>query len=255
MTSKPQRDLFISAQEFLAEALHNLGEQKLHFAIVHAVTAAELILKERLARLNPGLILEDIDGKGSGRSRTVSLGALPRRLANLGMPLPSSQAQLVTNFAAWRNEIVHHAPSFRPEIAKRQLPQLLDFLAEFLRTVLNEPLETFLPKHLFKIANRVLADWRNAVAAARRKAAGEGGVLDDACPRCGATSVMSLRVDAAVHCHLCGTSLHRLEACDGCGKRTVASYGARGGDNVCDECIEEAGDLYVQMQIDLARGK
>jgi len=255
MTTKPARDLLASAQEFLAESLDNLSDHKLRFAIVHAVTATELVLKERLARVNPGLILEDIDAKSPRKGRTVSLRALPQRLANLGMPLAASQAQLIAAIAEWRNEIVHHAPSFDPQAARRQLPQLLDFLAAFLRAELNTPLETFLPKRLFKVAHRLLADWQKAVAAAQVSASREGGVLGDACPRCGSTSVMSLRAEDVVHCHLCGAALHRLDTCDGCGKRTVTSYAPHEGDNFCDQCIEDAGEQYIQMQIDIARGK
>jgi hypothetical protein len=44
---------------------------------------------------------------------------------------------------------------------------------------------------------------------------------------------------------------------DGCGRRTVISYEPREGDNFCEECIEAAGDAYIQMQIDIEieRGK
>lgn len=255
MTTRPVRPLMASAQEFLAESLGNVRDNKLGFAIVHAVTAAELVLKERLARVNPGLILEDIDGKARAKRRTVSLGALPQRLANLGMPLTVSQAQLITGFAEWRNQIVHHAPAFDPSTARRQLPQLLDFIAAFLRTELSTPLETFLPKPMFNVAHKLLADWQNAVAAAQSTALREGGVVTDACPRCGSTSVMSMRAENAVHCHLCSAALYRLDSCDGCGKRTVTSYALTEGDNFCDQCIEDAGDQYIQMQMDIARGK
>lgn len=255
MTAKPSRELLVSAQEFLVESLENLGNRKLRFAIVHAVTAVELVLKERLARVTPGLILEDIDGKGSQQGRTVSLRALPCRLANLGMPLLPAQVQLIAATAAWRNEIVHHAPSFDPQAARRQLPPLLNFIADFLRTELNAPLETFLPKRLFKVADGLVADWQKAVAAARASASRDGEVLEDACPRCGSAAVMSLHAANAVQCHLCGATYRRLDTCDGCGKRTVASYAAQDGENFCDQCIDAAGERYIDMLIDIARGK
>jgi len=255
MNTIPTTPLLASAQKFLAESLSNVEKDELGFAIVHAVTAAELVLKQQLAALNPGLILEDIDGRVRANRRTVALRAIPKRLANLDMPLTAQQSQLIAVFADWRNQIIHHVPAFDSQTARSQLPQLLDFIAGFLRTEFDTPLETFLPKPLFKIADRLLSDWNTAVSAAQSRAALEGGALADACPRCGSASVMSLRDDNAVHCHLCSVALHRLDTCDGCGKRTITSFSPSEGENFCDQCIENAGDQYIQMQIDIARGK
>lgn len=52
-----------SAKEFLIEALRNYSDKKLNFAIAHSVTATELVLKERLARIHPTLISKNIDSK------------------------------------------------------------------------------------------------------------------------------------------------------------------------------------------------
>jgi len=247
--------LLASAQEFLAESLGNLSDRKLSFAIVHAITATELILKERLARLNPALVFRNIDTKAPHREQTVSLSALPQRLANLGMPLSPRQAQLIGEIAEWRHQIVHHMPSFDPQVARQQLLQLLDFLAGFLRTELGTPLETFLPTDLFKLAHRLLIDWQEAVGTAQANATQEGSVLPDICPRCGGAAVMCLRADAVVHCHLCGAALYRCDSCDGCGRMTVISYEPHEGSNFCDECIEAAGDAYAQMQWNIEREK
>lgn len=255
VSRKPVGGLLASAQEFLVESISNFSDHKPRFAIVHAVTATELVLKERLARLNPALILRSIDTKAPQKEQTVSLSVLPQRLANLGMPLGPRQAQLIAAIAEWRNHIVHHIPSFDARVAQRQLPQLLDFLADFLRTELGTPLETFLPQALHKVALRLLTDWQKAVAAAQASAIQEGGVLPDTCPRCGSVAVMCLRANAAVHCHLCGAALYRCDSCDGCGRRTVISYEPGGWDNFCDNCIDNAGDEYIQMQVDIARGK
>jgi HEPN domain-containing protein len=55
MSAKEVSSLLASAQEFITESLRNLNGHRLRFAIVHAITATELVLKERLARLNPAL--------------------------------------------------------------------------------------------------------------------------------------------------------------------------------------------------------
>ena len=95
------------------------------------MTATELVLKEQLARTNPALVLKNIDTKSPQTEQTVSLEALPRRLANLGMALHPTEAQLIRDITQWRHEIVHHMPSFDESVAKKQLPLLLNFLACF----------------------------------------------------------------------------------------------------------------------------
>ncbi len=247
--------LLLSAQEFLVEALRNFNDHKPRFAIVHAVTAVELVLKERLARLNPALILRNIDAKVPQKEHTVMLSALPQRLANLGMPLSVRHAQLIGTMADWRNQIVHHMPAFDPRAAQQQLPQLLEFLSGYLRTEVGRPIEAFLPKALYRVANRLLIDWQKAVATAQASASSEGSVLSDTCPRCASIAVMCLRADAEVHCHLCGAAMYHCDSCDGCGQETVISYKPTDGDNFCDACIEAAGDRYLQMQEDIARGR
>jgi HEPN domain-containing protein len=85
-----QRDrgsLLSSAKEFLIESLRDFARDKLNFAIVHVVTATELVLKERLFRENRALILRNIDSDRPHRELTVQLSRLPRRLQNMGMPL------------------------------------------------------------------------------------------------------------------------------------------------------------------------
>jgi hypothetical protein len=243
-----------SAHEFLEESLKNFAAGKLSFAIVHAVTATELVLKERLARLNPALVFRDIDTKAPGKEQTVSLAALPRRLANLGMPLDAVHARLIGDIVQWRHDIVHHMPTYDAQAVQKRLPKLLDFLAGFLRTELATPLETFLSKDLYQSANRLLTDWQKAVAAAQSYATSEGNVLSDNCPRCGASGVMCLREENTVDCHLCAAALYRCE-CDSCGRATVTSYRPWEGENFCDDCVEAAGSNYIQMKIDIARGK
>jgi hypothetical protein len=81
-----QRSILSSAKQFLIEALENHAARKWNFAIVHAVTAVELVLKERLAPIHPALIFKNIDAAGLRDTSTVSLSHLPQRLRNLNVP-------------------------------------------------------------------------------------------------------------------------------------------------------------------------
>ena len=114
--------------------------------MVHAVTAAELVLKERLARIHPNLIFKDIDALDFAKAQTVPLRHLPRRLLNLGVKITQDETALVYQCANWRNQIVHHLPDFDPKEANVQFPKLLNFIAEFMRRELVHPLRKFLVK-------------------------------------------------------------------------------------------------------------
>jgi hypothetical protein len=121
--------LLDSAKSFLEEGLRQYQHHATAFAILHTVTAVELVLKERLHRINPSLVYRDIDAPPSTAPRTITLDRIPQRLANLGFALDPDQASLISCFAKWRNEVVHHLPTYDERAARAQLPQLLDFVA------------------------------------------------------------------------------------------------------------------------------
>lgn len=245
-----------SAEEFVAESLRNLRDGRLSLAILHAVTATELTLKERLRRMGPALILENIDTRDTKHAKTVSLRAIPHRLANLGNALSSSDAQLVGDIAAWRHEIVHHLPSYDKDIAGRQLPKLLDFLAGQLRTELGRPLEQFLPASLYRDASRYIDDWRNAVEAARLKAHAAGDLIPSSvCPNCAGVEVMSQYEDDRAHCHLCHSDFYVCAHCPGCGARVVTSFERLPGGVYCDECLDDIGAAYGEETWEMETGR
>jgi len=248
--------LLESAQEFLTEALRNLRDGRLNFAIVHAVTAVELTLKAQLARQNPALIMRDIDTRKPQDSHTVTLGNLPQRMSNLGMPLDHEQAQLVREIAGWRNQIIHHMPEFDGHAAKQQLPKLLDFLASYMRTEMGVALEDFLPPDMYRDASNLLSDWRNAIEAARDLASQEGRVVvRGVCPVCTGVEVMCRRDEDRAYCHLCKTDLYVIDHCAECGAETLVSYAPQSRDFICDDCVDAAGDEYASMYGDLLCGK
>ncbi len=247
--------LLTSAKQFLVEALGNHQDGKRSFAILHAVTAAELVLKERLARIHPSLIFKNIDARSFHGEQTISLNKLPQRLSNLGVQVDPKEVELITTFAEWRNQIVHHMPSFDEKVADKQFPRLLDFLSVFLRRELGTPLEGFLPKSLYRTASILLREWERVVQKARDQAQAEGGVLSESCPDCGTTGVLCLRDEKRVFCHLCATQQYHYDRCTQCGRQTVSHFSPLDDGNYCDRCIDAAGDQYIQTLIDIERGK
>lgn len=252
---KSNQSLLTSAKEFLIEALRNRGDRKLNFAILHAVTAAELVLKERLARIHPNLIYNNIDAASFSGVPTVFLSKLPQRLINLGVRFEPKEVELITMFGKWRNQIVHHMPVFHDRTANQQLPRLLDFLADFLRRELDTPLKDFLPKELYKTALKLLDEWKRVVQEARAHAQAEGRVLSEPCPDCGAADVLCLRDEKRVFCHLCETQHYRYDRCTQCGRQTVSSFASLDTGNYCDSCSQDAWEQHVQTLVDMELGK
>lgn len=87
-----------SVKSFLIESLNNYTDRKLDFAILHAIVAVELILKERLYKINPNLIYANIDSNDI-KKFTVKLSILPCRLKNLGVDISPQDILLIKQVA------------------------------------------------------------------------------------------------------------------------------------------------------------
>ena len=255
MTGHEADGLLESAKGFLVEALSNHERGKNSFAILHGVIAAELVLKARLARVHQTLIRKNIDAKDLGREQTVGLRDLPQRLMNLGLALAANEAEMIGRFAAWRNEIVHHLPSYEERLARSQVPALLNFIAEYFDRELDTPLRSFLPRELYRVANDELEKWKRIVAGAVERAQGDGHPLEDTCPDCGARGVLSVREGRQVYCHLCESTNYRFDRCSQCGRQTAVTFSDYDEGNYCKECVEAAGDAWTSMQDEIRRGK
>src|SRR5262249_46778949 len=210
-----------SASVFLEESLRSFRSGSLTFAILHVTTAVELILKERLARIHPNLIFKNLDAETLDRSRTVGLRELPLRLSHLGVQISATEIETIREVSRWRNEIVHHTPTYDRKSALAKLGEIYNFLGFFLVHQLGLDLKSVISTDLYKTAGTLLDEWKNVVAEARLRASQVGQtVLQDACPRCGAERVLTEATDGAVECHLCGKTL-RSGDCQICGKRAL----------------------------------
>lgn len=256
-----QNEVLKSAKEFLIESLINYRQKcKINFAILHAVTATELLLKARLMRINENLIYKNIDAASVAGEFTVGLRQLPHRLANLGVDIGKDATELIKSVAEWRNEIVHFMPTFTHEVAKSHLAQLFNFSGTFLRTEFSTNLKTFLPKDLFKTVNGLMNDWQSIVSHAQKEAATKGNVVTLPCPVCNAERTMSIGSEGrSLYCHLC-ESTHEYGQCKDCERMDIGSWDPYEPDEFfCNRCqsvrIQYELDRHESLLDDIRRGK
>lgn len=234
--------LLDSAKCFLIESLENMKKKKLVFAILHAVTSLELILKDRLSRIHPMLIYHDIDNP----SKTVTLKNVTKRLCNFGISLNQEDLKVISTVAEWRNQIVHHMPEFSEEQATRKLGLLYDFISHFLEKEINVQLKDFIPKSLYKIADNLLSSWKKFKKDAFEKALKEGNVFkSQECPICGGIDTVCIRDDEGF-CHLCESKL-KIGECPFCHKQAIGEEEDTEGNVYHWECLNDYALDYLEM--------
>jgi hypothetical protein len=245
--------LLSPAKDFFAESLDNYQKGKLAFSILHAVTATELILKERLSRIHPSLIYRKVDSRQIVNERTVGLRELPQRLINFGVALNSKDLDIINTVSKWRHEIVHHMPTYYSKQARISLGLLYDFIARFLETELGMQFKNFIPKASYKIVNGLLEEWKKVVGEAKTRAQKEGNVLtSQECSVCGATETICLREEEAF-CHLCESSLVVGE-CPICHKQAVDTDTDLDGNVYHWKCLDGMAQDYMGMMRDAQQG-
>lgn len=236
-----------SARDFLTESLENYQKGKLAFSILHAVTATELLLKERLSRIHPNLIYRKIDSPHLVRDHTVGLQELPQRLINFGVSLEAMEINVIRKVSEWRHEIVHHMPTYSHQHATNNLGLLFDFLLRFLESELQLEFRKFIPKSAFKTVDGLLKEWGNVTKEAKRKALEEGKVVQfQECPICGILSTVCLREDNKAFCHLCESDLEVGE-CPVCHRQAIDINSDFEGNIYHRSCLDDIGQYYAEM--------
>lgn len=98
-------------------------------AVAHGV---ELLLKERLRRIHPAFIWENIDNFPKLSARTVTVDTAISRLDNIGgIVIQERDIKLVRSLRDTRNAIEHYTWSTSKEEAERVIGQALGFALHF----------------------------------------------------------------------------------------------------------------------------
>lgn len=248
--------LIKSARTFLVESLDNYSRQKITFSILHAMISLELLLKERLYRISPDLIYANVDSKKNKKKFTIQLSAISTKLKSLGVNLTIEEIEIIKLLSGWRNDIVHHLPTHEDKTAKIKLELLYNFIINFLVKELKENFQNFLPKKYYERMQTFIDELNQEIMTAKRKAEDSGHAdHQNSCPTCSIIGVVEIKDEDGVYCHLCFKKL-QTNICSACEKplHTYSEY-LSVTEEYCSECIETAGDLYIDHLIDLERGK
>jgi hypothetical protein len=233
-------DLVHNALDSLVHAVTHLtaNENKpspgdLKVAVLGVTHAVELLVKERLRRVDPSSLFEDTPA-GSSRPRlTVSPGAAVHQLGQLGdVWLSPETAQDIRRSFGLRNRIQHYEFDMSPAQTTAVLGRLVAFLIDFSKRHLELDLEAELPPLDWVWLQGNTDFWvRHAdLAAARLKEeVGAEDVID--CPMC-CWDTYSLSRRECVLCSYEGEP----EPCPRCGVWThtlFEDFGLR----VCYTCL------------------
>jgi hypothetical protein len=191
------------AIELIAWGDQQHDARRLKQAIQSVAHGIELLLKERLKRIHPSLIWENVDKYPSLNARTVSTDLAVSRLRSIGgVEFTIADVELLRSLRATRNAIEHHAWVTTKMEADAIVGRALEFAFFFARTELGHEYMDY--SSLKDGTYRDLVESNPAFEAAERRR--ESGTftpsaeVPDLCSVCRARSVDPV----SRACRLCG---------------------------------------------------
>lgn len=202
-------DLLNNAKDSLHQAIQLIATNELgskHSQLKHAITAAahciELLLKERVRRINPAFVWENVDKYPSLEARTVNVDIAISRLKRIGNVLFEIEDERSLNsLRTTRNAIEHYEWRASEKEAKIIVGHALSFAIGFAYDELGVDLsEDFRADDTWRMLLDELYEFARAHGArleARLRAKGE---YPSCCDECGELTV-PMRGGS---CELCG---------------------------------------------------
>lgn len=218
-------------------------------AILNIYHSLELILKEKLFRINPVLIYKNIDAKIREDSITVGLSDIAIRLENLGIAISKEHIDILNDLKRRRNKIEHHKFE-EDDTHSKVLEKSLKFIHYFLTEHLNESLEIVLDDDdLYNKIRQMIFEYdellRDALYKAREweRPKTKDDLCDSLkageCPKCGNRTV-TVNSDRGNFCLFCNEEVEVVE-CDSCGEyypQADIEFG------MCPRCYEYRLDKF-----------
>lgn len=142
---KIEFDLLTNATDSITQAIELLAwkdepddARRLKQAVLAIAHGVELLLKERLHRVHPVLIWENVDKFPSLSARTVTVDTAINRLVRIGgLQFQDGDFELITSLRDTRNAIEHYAWKTTKSEADRIVGQALGFALHFARDELR----------------------------------------------------------------------------------------------------------------------
>lgn len=142
---KIEFNLLANATDSIAQAIALIAwknepddARRLKQAVVAIAHGVELLLKERLRRVHPVLIWENVDKFPNLSARTVTVDAALNRLIRIGgLHFIEDDIELIASLRDTRNAIEHYTWTTTKAEADRIVGQALEFAVHFAKTELN----------------------------------------------------------------------------------------------------------------------
>jgi hypothetical protein len=256
--------LRIGMEFFLREK--NYSSRK--HAVLTLFHAIELLLKERLAQINPILIYKNIDIKITDDAQTISIREALTRLENLGLGIPAEAKKTIENIQRIRNRIEHHRYDHSEAKDDAIIAASLKFILYFVEFQLGQKLEGHIDGSMLRDINRRVLEYseRNALSEYRfnQWAHSEwpdwkeeeenipeefGGMLP--CPECEEDWLVMGYHDKPF-CFHCNASVD-ADCCDDCGDVFMVKRGCRCGKHKSED--HEQTEARFQALLDQMRGQ
>lgn len=232
-------DYLEESLDFIRRSLDDYTRKAYKFSVLHAAMALEMLMKERLVTINPGLILSDIDRPSC--QTTVGMNKLIPRFASLGIPLDDADKRIIEKVTDWRNDVAHRKLIASEKEVVEILPSIFKYFQKSLCDDLKIDIETKLTDEEFLKFRELLLEWNEIVRRAHGKAFESGDTGDGStyevhnCPNCW-TNLDTVAIRNGVpHCFLCDEDFMFIE-CSRCGGEILADSEPVDGFKLCDDC-------------------
>ena len=215
------------------------------YAILHIFHGAELILKERLYRMNPILIYSNIDREIKEDHHTIGFDKLVVRLKNTGIELDERAYRVIQRMQSIRNQIEHKEVAMEINEVKLIIGGSIEFIIKFMRKELKKELKETIEADKYKILMNIIDFYDEKVKIAEseidqymeRIPPKERTAIDVVfCPECNQKTIIIEEGHKEVTCRLCDESF-QVHYCNSCGIPILLQFKAQ-PPLFCDICRE-----------------
>lgn len=262
---KHKFDLIENAKDSLSHAVEHLTKKKkltasdLKRVILDVTHVVELILKERIRRIHPAFIWENVDKYPSSNAQTVGTEKAINRLFNLkGIALSDDSKKTLSICRRIRNSIEHYEFEIEFKKTRAIVGRMLSFIFLFSKSHLNLDMEAdFKRDDRWSALIAIYEFWEAHSKAVENKLLEDGEDVCE-CPACGAFTYNLSETECALcehmedqvqceHCkEMCWESeteiLEELEGDPESGISGVYEY------TICKNCMEELAAEHVALE-------